>query len=274
MLTPRQRRDKAAKQSLLIAVMHIGTAGWSISREAAAAFPGEGQHLQRYARVLNCVEINSSFHRSHATPVYQRWAAQTPADFRFSVKLPRSITHEGRLRRARAPLQRFLAEAGGLGDRLAVLLVQLPPSFAFEGRTARSFFTLLGELFGGAIVCEPRHESWFTPSADRVLAALRVSRAAADPARVPQAASPGGWLGPKGDGRGAVLYHRWHGAPRIYWSRYESAWVGERAQELRRWPEGADVWCIFDNTAGGGAIANALELRAMLAPSTLPDLHR
>jgi uncharacterized protein YecE (DUF72 family) len=244
--------------------MRIGTAGWSLSREVATEFPGEGQHLARYARVLRCAEINSSFHRSHQPRVYERWAAQTPAGFRFSAKLPRSITHEGRLRRAREPLSRFLAEASALGDRLAVLLVQLPPSFAFEARPVRTFFSLLAQLHGGAVVCEPRHASWFTPAADRVLADLQVHRAAADPARWPQAAQPGGWLGEGGDGRGALVYYRWHGAPRMYWSRYEADWLAAQAMALRRWPADADVWCIFDNTAGGGAIANALELRALM----------
>ncbi|HEX2543081.1 MAG TPA: DUF72 domain-containing protein [Caldimonas sp.] len=243
----------------------IGTAGWALSSETAAAFPGEGRHIERYARVLDCAEINSSFHRSHRIEIYRRWAAQTPPSFRFSVKLPRSITHEGRLRRAREPLRRFLDEAGGLGDRLAVLLVQLPPSFAFEARPVRRFFDLVAGMFGGSVVCEPRHASWFTPAADRALAAARVARAAADPARWPEASRPGGWLGPDGDGRGAVLYHRWHGAPRVYWSRYEAEWLRARADELARWPEAAQPWCIFDNTASGAAIANALELRALLA---------
>ena len=244
--------------------MHIGTAGWSIPRGTAHAFPGVGQHLERYARVLDCAEINTSFYRSHRTEVYARWAAMTSPAFRFAVKVPRAITHDGRLRRARAPLARFLAEVAGLGDRLAVLLVQLPGSFAFEARTARSFFGLLAELHGGAVVCEPRHASWFSPSADKVLQRLQVSRAAADPARSPEAARPGGWLGPDGDGRGAVVYHRWHGSPRMYWSRYERPWLQARAQELAAWPAGADRWCIFDNTAGGFATANAIALAAML----------
>ena len=246
--------------------MRIGTAGWSIARDAALSFPGEGQHLARYARVLGCAEINSSFHRSHRVEVYERWAAQTPPCFRFSVKVPRSITHEGHLRSAREPLLRFLAEAGGLGDRLAVLLVQLPPSFAFEAQPARRFFGLLAELFAGSVVCEPRHPSWFAPAADRALVACRVGRVGADPARCPPAAEPGGWLGAEGDGRGAVVYYRWHGAPRMYWSRYEPGWVREQADRIARWPADADCWCIFDNTAGGGAISNALELRSMLGP--------
>lgn len=244
--------------------MRIGTAGWSISRDAASAFPGEGRHLERYARVLACAEINSSFHRSHRVEVYQRWAAQTAPGFRFSVKLPRSISHDARLRRAREPLLRFLGEVAGLGDRLAVVLVQLPPSFEFEARPTRRFFDLLAELFAGAVVCEPRHPSWFTPAADRALVACRVGRVGADPARSPQGHQPGGWLGVDGDGRGAVVYHRWHGAPRMYWSRYDLAWVEARADELKRWPSDADCWSIFDNTAGGGAISNALELRGLL----------
>ena len=254
------REDSAALHD-----MRIGTAGWAISRDAAPSFPGEGRHLERYARVLACAEINSSFHRSHRIEVYQRWAAQTPPGFRFSVKLPRAISHDARLRRAREPLLRFLAEAAGLGDRFAVLLVQLPPSFAFDARPVRRFFALLEGLFDGAVVCEPRHPSWFTPAADRALIACRVGRVGADPARTPEGGEPGGWLGSEGDGRGAVVYYRWHGAPRMYWSRYEPAWVQARADALKRWPADAGCWCIFDNTAGGGAISNALELRAMLA---------
>ena len=244
--------------------MQIGTAGWSLSRDLAADFLGEGSHLQRYARVLDCVEINSSFHRSHRVAVYERWAASTPSGFRFAAKLPRSITHDARLRRAREPLRRFLSEVAGLGERLAVLLVQLPPSFAFEARPVRAFFRLLRESFAGAVVCEPRHASWFTAAVDHELAALRVGRAAADPARWPEAAQPGGWLGPAGDGRGAVLYHRWHGTPRVYWSRYEAKWLQARASELARWPIAADTWCVFDNTAKGAATVNALELRSIV----------
>ena len=217
--------------------------------------------------MFGCAEINSSFYRSHRVEVYERWAATTPPDFRFAVKLPRSMSHDAGLRRTREPLRRFLAEVEGLGERLAVVLVQLPPSFAFEARPMRRFFGLLAGQFGGAIVCEPRHASWFTPAADRILASLRVSRAAADPARCPEAARPGGWLGPEGDGRGALLYHRWHGSPRMYWSRYEPQWLAERAQELAAWPASAERWCIFDNTASGAALSNALQMRALLADS-------
>jgi len=248
--------------------MRIGTAGWSIPRNEAAAFPGEGQHLQRYARILDGAEIDTSFYRSHQAKTYERWAALTPRDFRFAVKLPRSITHEGRLRlrAAREPLRRFLAEVAGLGDRLGVLLLQLPPSLAYEARPLRRFFDLLAEegVATDRIVIEPRHASWFTDTAERALVAMRVTRAAADPALCAAAARPGGWLGEDGDGRGALLYYRWHGSPRLYWSAYGPEWLEARAREIRQqWPVRADVWCIFDNTAGGCALANAMAFRSM-----------
>lgn len=243
--------------------LRLGTAGWALPRSVAEQFPGDGQHLARYARVLRCAEINSSFHRSHRPEVYARWAAQTSAGFRFSVKLPRTITHDQRLKRARPALTRFLEEVSGLGDRLGVLLVQLPPSLAFEARPVRTFFELLAGLHGGAVVCEPRHASWFEPRADQLLVKLRVGRVAADPARSVAAARPGGWLGPQGDGVGAVVYHRWHGSPRIYYSSYGEDWLRARAPELRGWPAGAERWCIFDNTASGAALADALRLQAV-----------
>ena len=243
---------------------HIGTAGWAIPRAAAERFPGEGSHLQRYARVLNCAEINSAFNRSHRTEVYARWAEQTPPEFRFSVKLPRAITHEGRLFDTGPSLQRFMAQISGLGARLAVLLVQLPPSLALEPRSVESFFCLLADLFSGAVVCEPRHASWFTPQADSCLVKHHIGRVAADPSRWPAAASPGGWLGPAGDGAGAVIYFRWHGAPRTYWSRYDDAWLQTHASDMRHWPASADCWGIFDNTASGAATVNAMAFAPLM----------
>jgi uncharacterized protein YecE (DUF72 family) len=245
--------------------MYIGTAAWSIPRDVASAFPGDGQHLERYARRFACVEIDSSFYRPHQVETYARWAGMTPPHFRFAVKLPRTITHDAGLRGTRAPLRDFLAQTAGLGDRLGVLLVQLPPSLAWDARVARTFFALLRESWDGPVACEPRHASWFEPAVGRALARMRVSRVAADPARTEAAARPGGWLGPAGDGVGALLYYRWHGSPRLYWSNYEQRWLEQQVARLAEWPAGAVPWVIFDNTAAGSATANAIVLQSLAA---------
>ncbi len=118
----------------------IGCAGWSLPKAYAGEFPAEGTHLQRYAQRLSCVEINSSFYRPHRTSTYERWAGSTPDGFRFAVKAPKEITHVRRLLAAEAPLEKFLGEVAGLGSKLGALLVQLPPSLAFERDLAEGFF--------------------------------------------------------------------------------------------------------------------------------------
>jgi len=236
--------------------LFIGTAGWSIPRQVAPHFPGEGTHLHRYARVLHCVEINSSFHRPHAAATYARWAASAPAEFRFSVKIPRAITHEGALRAARPLIDRFLEESAGLGDKRGPLLLQLPPSLAFDRRVAGRFLDLLRSRFGGPLVCEPRHPTWFAVAAEALLVRHDVARVAADPAPAPGAERPGGWSG--------LVYYRLHGTPRKYWSRYEPEMLAGLAGDLRRAAAHVDVWCLFDNTASGAALENAWNLMRMV----------
>jgi uncharacterized protein YecE (DUF72 family) len=237
-------------------VVVVATAGWSIPRSVAAHFPGAGSHLQRYSRVLRGVEINTSFYRDHSHETYAHWAAQTPRGFRFAVKVPRAITHDARLRGARRPLEQFLLGVRGLGARLGPLIVQLPGSQLFEPRVASRFFDLLRERYDGAVVCEPRHASWFEPVAERLLVRQHVGRIAADPAVVPDAAHPGGWPG--------IVYYRLHGAPRKYWSVYEPDRVLAWCHALTSLPRRTSAWCVFDNTAGGGAAGNALQMTADL----------
>jgi len=233
--------------------LRVGTAGWSVPSQYNGDVPAGGSHLERYARRLDTVEINSSFYRPHQRKTYERWAQSTPKGFRFSVKVPQTMTHEHGLADCGALLDRFAAEATGLGDRLGVLLVQLSPKLALEKRVAGAFFRALRKRIDVPVVCEPRHASWFTPDAGDWLAAREVARVAADPAKVPGGGEPAGWTG--------LAYYRWHGSPRIYYSDYDDASLaalGKRLAEHRK--RGNPTWCIFDNTASGAALGNALTL--------------
>jgi uncharacterized protein YecE (DUF72 family) len=232
----------------------IGTAGWSIPAQHAAAFPTEGSHLERYSRRFSAVEINSSFYRPHRPSTYERWAATVPADFRFAVKMPKEITHTRRLAQVAEPLTRFLGEAGALGGKLGPILVQLPPSLAFKADLA-GFFLDLRARFDGDIVCEPRHRSWFTDEVDQMLVELRIARVAADPAVVPRAAEPGGWPG--------LRYYRLHGSPRMYYSAYPPEALDALTQQLAG--DNGRAWCIFDNTAEGAATHDAMTVTDMLS---------
>jgi uncharacterized protein YecE (DUF72 family) len=241
-----------------MAAYRIGCAGWALPKPYQSAFPAEGTHLERYAGRFTAVEINSSFYRPHSPATYARWAASVPTDFRFSVKVPRAITHDQRLVATDVLLEVFLSEATALGDKLGCLLVQLPPSLAYDAATAESFFIDVRTQYQGAVALEARHASWFTREVETRLRAYRVARVAADPAPVPVAAEPAGWP--------QVVYVRLHGSPRVYYSAYDEQYLDRLGERLRDAATRADdVWCIFDNTALGAAIPNALGLMARMS---------
>jgi uncharacterized protein YecE (DUF72 family) len=236
---------------LELAPVRIGTAGWGIPRAVADAFPPDGSILERYARVFNAVEINSTFYRSHRPATFERWAAAVPSGFRFSVKVPRSVSHEARLLDCKAPINAFLAEIASLGPTLGPLLLQLPPSLPFEARPAGEVCARLMQGDRHALCCEPRHVSWFTPQAEEWFARRGIARVAADPARHPGAGEPGGWRG--------LAYWRLHGSPRMYFSPYAPATLASLAARMSEGPA-PEIWCVFDNTASGAAGADALAL--------------
>jgi uncharacterized protein YecE (DUF72 family) len=141
--------------------LRLGTAGWNVPRVCKERVGGVGSQLERYARVLNATEINSSFHKPHRRSTYEKWANATPDDFRFSVKVPKSVTHSSQL--AQGELDRFIEESAGLGAKLGVLLVQFAPRKMFVESDAEFLFRSLQERTSAALACEPRHVSWFTP---------------------------------------------------------------------------------------------------------------
>lgn len=243
-----ERQDSASAAGSCL----IGCAGWGIHKDVAQAFPPEGSQLERYGAVFTAVEINSSFYRPHQPQTYARWAASVPAAFRFSVKLPRTITHDARLQNVDELLDRFAREAGELGRKLGCVLVQLPPSGVFVEAVVRDFLPRLLERFPCMLALEARHPSWFSDAATAVLKEADVTRVRADP--------PAGQPGPHVPTTQAG-YLRLHGAPKIYYSSYPSEALREVERELLACTDGgADCWCIFDNTAAFAAVPNALEV--------------
>ena len=238
--------------------VRIGLAGWSeaVSRHGAsfpAPFPADRSALAKYATAFNFVEINASFYRQFRADTYAKWADDVPDGFRFAVKMHRLITHYTRLKNA-ALLDPFFDSVAGLGDKLAVVLVQLPPSLAFDSAVATAFFNALRTRYAGAVVCEPRHDSWTAPEALALLAAHRIG--------LVQIEIPA----PERErGRHDVpVYVRLHGAPRRYYSAYSPEQLTQLAEFLRLNAK-RERFVVFDNTASTAAIRNALELMRLLS---------
>lgn len=231
--------------------VRVGTAGWSLPAKPDAT----GTHLNHYARALPCAEINSSFYRPHRAATWARWAAETPPDFRFSIKAPRLITHEAKLRDAGPLLSAFFEQIQPMQHKAGPILFQLPPSLAFDRSVAADFLGAVRQLYEGEVALEPRHSTWFTPGVDSLLQQHHIARVAADPPKgSAQAALPGGDT--------TLIYYRLHGSPRTYFSSYEDAWLQKLAAAIRTHP---NAWVIFDNTAHRHAFANAIHLQQLLA---------
>ncbi len=162
-----------------------------------------------------------------------------------------------KLRDAESDVSEFVQQIAPLGEKLGCLLLQLPPSLALDEISARDFFSLLRGLTQARVVCEPRHASWFTDEGAQMLKSAGVACVRAHP-------SPVAGLEPVGDPR--TFYIRLHGSPEIYYSAYDEPFieaVAERIIEARH--SSSEIWCIFDNTARGEAIPNALMLMEKLA---------
>lgn len=226
----------------------IATAAWSIPKVVADRFAPEGSGLTRYASVFSGVEVNSTFYRRHKSSTFARWAESVPASFRFSVKIPREITHARAMTDIGEAFDIFLEDISPLAEKRGPLLCQLPPSLAFDADTMETAFQTMREADKGPIVIEVRHKSWVVDEAVALLGKYAIDRVLADPALV--------WSA--GDFPDAPGYVRLHGKPKIYYSSYSD-------QEIKAFSKllAADSWCVFDNTASGAAIENALTMLEM-----------
>ena len=171
------------------------------------------------------------------------------------MKVPKVITHQKRLVSCETVLERFLDETSGLREKLGPLLVQLPPSFAWNGQPVGLFFGMLRARHHGPVVIEPRHVSWFENEPSAQLSEFNVGRVVADPSMVlnfhPRRLDA------------AELFPLARFTP-IYYSSYSDNTLvnGQGIGRVRRKVRGRVVQ--FDNTAENTAIQNALTLVRLL----------
>lgn len=237
--------------------IRVGCAGWSIASREAHRFDAGASHLARYATRFALAEINSSFYRPHRRATYERWSASVPGDFRFTVKMPKAVTHDARLRGTAQLVSRFADEIAGLGDALGGVLVQLPPSLAFDARVAQAFFAMIRRRIVVPIVVEARHASWFTPRVEPLWSRHALGRVGADPPRPPASLHPGG--------AGSVRYWRLHGSPDVYWSGYDDVVLQAYVEDvLAARDAGFECHVVFDNTARSQAVPDALRFMRKL----------
>jgi len=162
--------------------LYVGTSGYSYDEWKGSFYPEDlsaKRMLSFYAERLNAVEINNTFYRLPKASVLEGWAEQVTPGFRFSIKASRRITHFARLKpEAREPTEYMMSSVTALGDRLGVVLFQLPPNLKADVARLVEFLEVLPP--GAPAAFEFRHESWHDDGAREALRARGAALVCAD----------------------------------------------------------------------------------------------
>jgi uncharacterized protein YecE (DUF72 family) len=239
-------------------VIRVGTSGWNYGSWKEHFYRGVPRRrwLAHAAASFGALEINGSFYSQIARDTYRRWRDETPPGTRFAVKGHRFVTQYKRLRDVGGSVALLRDQARGLGDKLDVVLWQLPASFPADVARLRGFLRALRRWPGVRHAVELRHRSWFTDEVARVLRDANVAACQSDAPDFPL------WRVVTAD----FVYVRLHGHTRKYRSRYAASHLRRWADDARAWSrrDGLDVYVFFDNDAEGAAVRDTLALRALL----------
>jgi uncharacterized protein YecE (DUF72 family) len=224
----------------------VGTSGYNYPEWKGSFYPQDlpaAKMLPYYAARFPTVEINYTFYRMPNEKLVAGWAAQTPDPYKLTLKAPRRITHDSRLRNCGDLVSAFCGVAGTLGDKLGALLFQLPPNFKKNPEVLREFVELVPE--GTRAAFEFRHESWFD---DEVRDALRERKAVLCTADTEEG-GPAAEIAPTAD---------W-GYLRLRRADYTDDGVGAWADRIRAQPwQDAFVFFKHEDEARGPALAERL----------------
>jgi uncharacterized protein YecE (DUF72 family) len=235
--------------------IHIGTSGWSYEHWADVLYPpgaAPGDRLGYYTQAFRTVELNASFYRWPRQATFRSWRRRLPDGFQFSVKAPRGLTHAKKLYAPEVWIERISACWHELGDKRAVLLVQLAPGHERDDARLGYFLERLPRWIRVAV--EFRHPSWHDEHVFGMLehhgAAYCVMSGAGLPC-VLRATAP-------------FVYVRLHGPDphHLYGGSYSDADLAWWADRLREWEgAGREVFVYFNNDGHGHAVRNAGALR-------------
>lgn len=239
----------------------IGTSGWSYKHWANGFYPkglAARDQLSYLARSFNTVELNASFYRLPPASSFLKWHNDVPEEFRFSVKVPRTISHYKRLGEGTAEDWSQLLEAAAvLEDKISVYLCQFPPSFKADENSLGRLRDFVSLTSAQRVAFEFRHKSWFDDDVLRQLGTLGICVVQAESSRYPHT--------PAGFSPAPFAYYRFHGPRQLYGSQYTDEeldyWSGLINAEVSA---GKDVYAYFDNDFEGFAVADAKRLKERL----------
>lgn len=209
--------------------------------------------FEYYCRHFDTVELNGTFYRTPKVPQLRGWHDRSPEDFRFSVKAPQVITHYRKFSNVTSHLSDFYQLiTEGLGEKLACILFQLPPMFAFSDDRLHNIVNALDPKYRNVI--EFRHESWWQTSVYDVLQQHNITFCSISHPSLPADVIK----------TNDLLYYRFHGVPELYKSSYSKQDIEKVLHEIFSKHAGEN-YIYFNNTMHGTAIGNIATLKLLLS---------
>lgn len=231
---------------------YVGTSGWSFPHWKGILYPEElppSDWLNYYSGNFNCVEVNSTFYRSFSASTYRKWARSVPEDFKFILKLPQEITHKERLAGVRNEILDFLNRLSPIAEKVALILMQLPPSYKVVLSNFEESISLIREKFPLAV--EFRNKYAFSEEVLDILVEHNCCFVNPD--------SPSSNL--QTLTTNDMLYLRLHGRRAMYKSSYTDNELEEVSEILFSMRERIkSAYVIFNNGMEGFSIPNAFKL--------------
>lgn len=234
----------------------IGCSGFTERTWKGFFYPEElsaKEYLSYYSTQLNSVEINSTFYRRPTLKTLEKWYHQTEENFKFFIKIPKSITHLKKLIETQEETDVFCSHmSSGLQNKLAGFLFQFPPSFHYSEENLDLFLNTVSPEFLNVV--EFRHASWWN---SEVFLKLKKNQIIFSGVSIPKDISDDVIINSD-----KFLYYRLHGIPVLFKSEYQLSELQILAEKIRDFKGTAYVF--FNNTWGQAGIKNALELQKIL----------
>lgn len=246
--------------------IYIGTSGWHYDDWTELFYPDDitgYRELTYHAQHFNTVENNSSFYRIAGENTYKTWSRMTPDTYKFSMKLNKLITHTHKLEindEVREKVRYILDTTQVLGEKLGVMLIQLPASFKYDLAkldTFLEFFTaeVHNKLHVFDIAIELRNKYWFTDDLYALLKKYNVALVVGQSSRWPEVRQV----------TADIAYIRMHGPEKLFASSYSDEQLGEWAEYIHSLPKSVKrVYVYFNNDFHGYALENAKQLNNIL----------
>jgi len=237
-------------------IWHIGCSGYHYRHWKGVFYPEklpQRRWFEFYSQHFHTLELNVTFYRFPQLSFLENWCASSPADFRFSVKAPRLITHYKQFNGTAQLLADFYGTVQeGLREKLGPVLFQLPPRLAYSEDRLHKMLDSLDPAFRN--VLEFRHPSWWEGHVYQELAQRGVSFCGQSHPQLPDEVVD----------NAALLYYRFHGTPELYKSPYSEDYLRRVVSQIEAAPHVQEAYLYFNNDIDASAIGNARQLGGMV----------